>query len=181
MTDIRDEIVLRAPVEGDIPALAQLAAAVPAHDLLFLARDIREPKVLEAWLRAEAAGDAHSLVAIAGREIVAALAALSDRFSWSPHVCELRLLVVPAYRNRGLGRQMLTSAIASACDRGAQKLTARMTPDQTGAITLFEEHGFRAEALLRDQVRNTDGILHDLAVLALDLVREGGLRDAYGS
>ena len=181
MTDVRDEIVLRAPVAGDIAALARLAAVVPAHDLLFLARDIREPKVLEAWLRAEATGDAHSLIALAGGEIVAALAALSDRFSWSPHVCELRLLVAPAFRNRGLGRRMLAAAVDSARERGATKLTARMTPDQTGAITLFEEHGFRAEALLRDHVRDSDGTMHDLAVLALDSSREGGLREAYGN
>jgi len=170
---------VRRPGAADIPALATFARAVPVHDLLFLARDIREAKVLEAWLRAETEGLTDSLIALAGGEVVATIARLSDPLSWSPHVAELRLLVAPAYRKKGLGRLLLERAIAAAVAAGATKLVARMTPDQTGAITLFEESGFRAEALLRDQVRDADGNLHDLAVLALDPQREQGLRAAF--
>lgn len=174
-------IAVRAPTRADIPALARFAATVPAHDLLFLGRDIRQQRVLEAWLVAVAAGEIASLIALAGEVIVATTASVSDPLSWSPHVCEIRLLVAPAARNQGLGRVLLERAIAKACASGASKLVARMTPDQVGAITLFEECGFRAEALLRDQVRDAGGRLHDLAVLALDPAREQGRRAAFGS
>ena len=37
---------------------------------------------------------------------------------------------------------------------GIEKRTAQMTVDQRGAIALFEGMGFRAEALLANQVRD---------------------------
>jgi L-amino acid N-acyltransferase YncA len=59
-------------------------------------------------------------------------------------------------------------------------LTARMTPDQRGSITLFEETGFRGEAMLRDHVRDRDGNVFDLAILSLDLRRAGDLQASWG-
>ena len=64
--------------------------------------------------------------------------------------------------------------------RGAAKLVAYMTPDQRGAITLFEEAGFRAEALLRDHVRDRDGRKHDLVVLSHDVERVRARHAAFG-
>lgn len=174
------ELEVRPPTRADLPALERFAARVPAHDLLFLARDIRESRVLEAWVAGVEAAEIISLVAVAGLEVVATTACLSDELSWSPHVWDIRLLVAPHYRNQGLGRRLLDLAVEGARKRGATKLTARMTPDQTGAITLFEECGFRAEALLKDHVRDNEGRLHDLALLSLDPQRESIRQGAYG-
>ena len=184
MTDKLDAdggtVSIRVPTRSDLPALARFAAAVPPHDLLFLARDIREPRVLEAWIDGVEEGAIISLVAISGGEIVATVAALSDALSWSRHVWDIRLLVAADHRNKGLGRRLLDAAIERVCALGARKLTARMTPDQKGAITLFEECGFRAEALLRDQVCDSEGRMHDLALLYLDPAHETARRSAFG-
>jgi GNAT superfamily N-acetyltransferase len=173
-------VTIRAPGPADGPAIARFAEAMPPHDLLFLARDIRQRKVLNAWLKAQELGEIASLIALAESKVVATVAALSDRLSWSPHVWDLRLLVAPALRGKGLGRHLLDAAITAAMAAGATKLTARMTPDQAGAITLFEECGFRAEALLRGQLRDADGGVHDLAVLAMEPVRQAARRAAFG-
>lgn len=174
-------LAIRAPQPGDEPALARFAATIPVHDLLFLARDIREPKVQSAWIAAQTSGELLSLIALDGAEAVATVAAHCDRLSWSAHVRDIRLLVAPAWRGKGLGRVLLERAVEAAVAAGATRLTARMTPDQTGAITLFEESGFRAEALLRGQLRDAQGGLHDLAVLAMDPERQGARREAFGT
>lgn len=174
------EPTIRSFTAADRAALAEFAAALPPHDLLFLARDLRQPKVIDAWLAATQSGEIASLVALDGARIVAATANITDRLSWSPHVCEIRLLVLPGQRGHGLGRTLLERSIDAAVASGATRLVARMTPDQTGAITLFEESGFRAEALLRDHVRDADGATHDLAILALDPAREAAKLAAFG-
>lgn len=173
-------VAIRVPGPEDAAALARFARSVPAHDLLFIDRDIREPRVVEAWIRAQQNGSISSLIALVGDEIVATVAALSDRLSWSPHVWDIRLLVGPALRGKGLGRHLLDAVIAKAIAGGATRLTARMTPDQAGAITLFEECGFRAEAMLRGQLRDAEGQLHDLAVLAMDPQLQTARREAFG-
>lgn len=149
--------------------VARFVSEVPLHDLLFLERDIRQPKVLAAWRKAIERGSVHSLVAVAGGEIVATTAVVREPLSWSAHVAEVRLLVLADWRGKGVGRALLEASIEQAIAEGAAKLTARMTPDQRGAITLFEETGFRGEALLRDHVRDADGGMHDLVILSLDI------------
>ena len=174
-----DSVSIRSMAECDDLAIQNFVSKVPVHDLLFLDRDIRQPRVLAAWRRAIERGAVHSLVAVSGNEIVATTAVIKDPLSWSAHVADVRLLVLPELRGKGVGRALLEASIEQAIAQGATKLTARMTPDQRGAIALFEESGFRGEALLRDQVRDTNGRLHDIAVLSLDVARENARKGAF--
>ena len=173
-------IAIRAFERGDVVAVGAFAAALPAHDLLFLSRDIQHARVIEAWQQAIADGEIDSLVAVLDDRVVATSAIVRDPLSWSPHVAEIRLLVAPDMRGHGLGRMLLEQSIRIAGERGAIKLIARMTPDQSGSITLFEETGFRGEAMLRDHVRDRDGNVFDLAILSLDLRRAGNLQASWG-
>ncbi len=169
---------------ADRDKVAAFAATLPEHDLLFLGRDLTHPRVIEAWLEAIADGWIDSLVAIdtsaEGEPVVATAALVRDPLGWSAHVGEVRLLVGPEQRGAGLGRDLLAAIFTIAQTHGLAKLTARMTSDQTDAIALFESLGFRAEALLRDQVRGRDGRSHDLAILSLDPARAAARRSAFG-
>jgi L-amino acid N-acyltransferase YncA len=173
-------ITIRAFERDDVVAVGAFAAALPPHDLLFLSRDIQHARVIEAWAQSIADGEIESLIALDGSEVVATTAIVRDPLSWSPHVAEVRLLVAPAMRGHGLGRMLLDGSIALAGERGATKLIARMTPDQRGAIALFEESGFRGEAMLRDHVRDRDGQVFDLAILSLDIRRARNAKAAWG-
>jgi RimJ/RimL family protein N-acetyltransferase len=164
----------------DAQALAAFAAALPAHDLLFLRRDISQPKVIAAWMQAIAEGRLHSLAVREAGVLVGCSAIVVDALSWSRHVGELRVLVAPAWRGKGLGRVLIQQCFAQALDLGLDKLVAQMTADQVAAIAVFEELGFRAEALLRDHVKDRDGQLHDLALLSHDVAAVQSRLQAYG-
>jgi L-amino acid N-acyltransferase YncA len=156
------------------------AATLPEHDLLFLGRDVREPRVVAAWLKAIDDGEIDSLIAEDDGEIVATAALVHDPLGWSAHVGEVRLLVAPARRGSGLGSDLLQGIFMIARERGLAKLTARMTVDQAGSIALFEGVGFRAEAMLKDHVRGTDGQSHDLAIFSYDAARVAARHEAIG-
>lgn len=160
-------------------ALERFVVDLPAHDLLFLDRDLRHPKVIAAWVDAVESGEIASFIAVRDDRILATTANIRDPLSWSRHVCEIRLLVLPEARGQGIGRALLDRSIERAVADGATKLVARMTPDQTGAITLFEESGFRGEALLASHLRDEAGGVHDLAILALDPSREAAKLAAF--
>ena len=164
----------------DAQALAAFAAALPPHDLLFLRRDISQPKVIAAWMQAIAEGRMHSLAVREEGVLVGCTAIVVDALSWSRHVGELRVLVAPVWRGRGLGRALVQQCFAQALDLGLEKLVAQMTADQVAAIAVFEELGFRAEALLRDHVKDRDGQLHDLALLSHDVAAVQSRLQAYG-
>jgi L-amino acid N-acyltransferase YncA len=166
------DVVIRRFGPGDVDAMQRFARALPEHDLLFLGRDLKNRKVIEAWLAQIDKGEIDSLIAVkADGVILASTALIRDPRGWSPHVGEIRLLVSIEARGHGLGRAILREIVRIAPQRGLEKLTARMTPDQTGAITLFQSLGFRAEALLKDHVMRRDGQFHDLAIFSHDVAR----------
>jgi L-amino acid N-acyltransferase YncA len=172
--------VIRRFRASDAEAMVGFARSLPEHDLLFLSRDVREPRVVAAWLKTIEDGEIDSLIAEDGGQIVATAALVRDPLSWSAHVGEVRLLVAPGRRGAGLGSDLLQGVFMIAKDRGLSKLIARMTIDQTGSIALFEGVGFRAEAMLKDQVRGADGRSHDVAILSYDAARVAALHAATG-
>ena len=174
------EILLRPFTETDAAAMLNFARSLPEHDLLFLSRDITHPKVVAAWLDQVADGQIHSLLAVEAGDIIGCTAVVRDQFGWSPHVGEMRVLMAVAARGSGLGRVLAQAAFGTAISLGLEKLTAQMTIDQVGAIGLFEELGFRGEALLKDHVRGRDGRTYDIAVLSCDVARAASQRAALG-
>jgi RimJ/RimL family protein N-acetyltransferase len=171
---------LRFMRAGDEAAVSAFARELPAHDLLFLPRDITHPKVLAAWVHELERGALTTLLALRGQDVVGCATIARDPLSWSPHVAELRVVVAPSERGKGLGRVLSTGAGELAVQSGVEKLVAHMTPDQIGAVTVFETMGFRAEALLRDHVRDAEGSKHDLVIFSLDVDHFRARAAAYG-
>ena len=172
------QVARLTPADGG--ALGEFVTTLPTHDLLFLRRDISHPKVIAAWMQAVGEGRITSLVAREGGTIVGCTAIVSDALSWSRHVGELRVLVSPAWRGRGLGRVLIQESFALALALSLDKLTVQMTVDQASAIAVFEELGFRAEAVLRDHVKDRDGKTYDLALLSHDVAAVQSRMQAYG-
>lgn len=150
-------------------AVLRLTQSLPAHDLLFLRRDIAQPRVVAAWARAVGEGRIESLLAWHGDDVVGCSAIVREPSAWSPHVGELRIVVGPELRGQGLGRLLIQRSCALAADLAFSKLTMQTTLDQRAALSVFESLGFRAEALLRNQVKDPEGRKHDLVLLAREM------------
>ena len=174
------DVALRAMTTHDEAALLAFARSIPAHDLLFLPRDISEPKVVAAWAAEAGSGTLSNVLAWRDDAVVGCATIVRDPLSWSRHVGELRVLIAPALRGKGLGRKLMQASFGLAIDLGLEKLVAQMTVDQQGAIAVFQTMGFTAEALLRDHAKDRDGKTHDLVILAHDVKRFEKQMAAYG-
>ena len=163
----------------EAPVLA-FAQKLPTHDLLFLPRNISQPKVLSAWIHEIERGDIVSLLAVKDGVVVGCGTLVRDPRSWSPHVGEIRMVVSLDVRGQGVGRALSQETFALALEAGLEKLSVQMTVDQRGAIALFESLGFKAEALLRDHVRDVDGKTHDIVVLGHNVAQVRAQMEAYG-
>jgi RimJ/RimL family protein N-acetyltransferase len=173
-------IELRLMTAADEAAVLAFARSLPVHDLLFLPRNISEPKVLSAWLKEIERGAITSLLALKEGRVVGCGTIVRDPHSWSPHVGEIRNVVPPDVRGRGVGRALSQETLALALSMDLEKLVVQMTVDQVSGIALFEGMGFRGEALLRDHVRDLDGNTYDIVVLGHNVGQVGAQLRAYG-
>ncbi len=175
------DVEFRLMSRADEAAVLAFAQKLPTHDLLFLPRNISQPKVLSAWVNEIERGAITSLLAIKDGTVVGCGTLVRDPHSWSPHVGEIRMVVSTEVRGQGVGRALSQETFALALGtEGLEKLVAQMTVDQGAAIALFESLGFKAEALLRDQVRDIDGQTHDIVVLGHNIAQFGAQLEAYG-
>jgi RimJ/RimL family protein N-acetyltransferase len=174
------EIEFRMMSQADEAAVLAFAQELPVHDLLFLPRNISEPKVLAAWTKEIERGAIVSLLAVRGAEVVGCGTIVRDPLSWSPHVGEIRNVVSTDVRGLGVGRALSQETFALALGAGLEKLTVQMTVDQTGAIAIFEGLGFKAEALHRDHVKDSAGRTHDIVVLGHNVALVRSQLEAYG-
>src|ERR1700676_5583850 len=174
------DIEFRTMGPADEAPVLDFARKLPGHDLLFLPRNISEPKVLAAWIKEIERGSIISLLAVKSGLVVGCGTIVRDPLSWSPHVGEIRMVVSLDVRGQGVGRALSQETFALALSAGLEKLSVQMTVDQQAAITLFESLGFTAEALLRDHVRDVDGKKHDIVVLGHNVAQVQAQMEAYG-
>ena len=149
-----------------VDALSRFFTELPAGDLTFVEEDVTDPAQARSlaapawgrWLTLDDRSPEHSTVTgyLAVRRLP----------GWSDHVGEIRLVVHPAHRRAGLGRALARHALVQAVEGGLRKLVVELVADQEHAIAMFTALGFTGEALLRDHIRDRDGRLRDLVVLA---------------
>ena len=178
-TDAGD-IEFRLMARADEAAVLDFAQKLPTHDLLFLPRNISQPKVLSAWINEIERGAITSLLAVSSGRVVGCGTLVRDPLSWSPHVGEIRNVVSSDVRGQGVGRALSQETFALALGAGLEKLSVQMTVDQQAAIALFESLGFKAEALLRDHVKDKAGKTHDIVVLGHNVAQVMAQMEAYG-
>src|SRR6202165_5472514 len=100
------EIEFRLMSPADEAAVLDFAQKLPSHDLLFLPRNISEPKVLAAWIKEIERGAITSLLAVKEGRVVGCGTLVRDPLSWSPHVGEIRNVGSSDVGGRGVGREL---------------------------------------------------------------------------
>ena len=146
---------------GDRDSLERFLRRVPEGDRTFFKEDVDDPAVVDAWVRP---GTARVLAVEDGA--VLGYLALVPLHGWSSHVGEVRVIVDPDRRGRGVGRALARRAVLEAIELQLTKVVVEVISDQEPTILMFRSLGFEPEALLLDHVRDRNGCLRDLLVLA---------------
>jgi len=147
----------------DRQAVQRFLERIPEGDRTFFKEDVDEPEVLAAWVR-PGTRDAR-LLAFDGADVLG-YGAVVPLQGWSSHVGEVRVIVDPAHRGRGIGRALARQAVMEALNLGLTKMVVEVVAAEESTIGMFRSHGFEPEALLKDHVRDQAGELRDLMILA---------------
>jgi L-amino acid N-acyltransferase YncA len=142
-------------------SVEEFLGRVPEGDRTFFKEDVTDPEVLEAWSRP---GSMRWLALDDGE--VLGYAAVIQLQGWSSHVGEVRVVVDPGHRHRGVGGTLARHALLRGLETGMTKFVVEVVAEEEGTVALFRSLGFEPEALLRDHVRDRNGELRDLMILA---------------
>jgi ribosomal protein S18 acetylase RimI-like enzyme len=180
------------PLEAEhSDALLQFFRSLPDADRTFIKEEVTDPATVRAMASAGASAGVPAGAAGEGRgrrwvtlgeggTDVTGYVAVLPLAGWSDHVGEIRLVVAPASRGSGLGRDLARHALVQAVEAGLTKLIVEVVADQGPALALFTGLGFSGEALLQDQIRDRDGQLRDLMVLAHHVPETWSRMDTVG-
>lgn len=121
---------------------------------------------IEGFVRDSVATDAVQFMATDGDKVVG----WADIFpSWAhavAHCGSLGMGVLPEYRRRGIGRQLLEACIAKAWTKGLTRIELEVRADNEPAIALYSKLGFVQEARKRQAMR-FDGVYFDALLMSL--------------
>ena len=154
---------IRTLTPTDAAGLAGLFGTLTERDVTVIREDVTDPAAI-AKLTADGLGRRWVDIGEDGR--LRGYAALKRLPGWSDHVGELRLVVDPSARGAGVGRALVQHALHEGFAAGLSKVVIELATDEDRVLTMFSELGFTGEALLRDHIRDRDGRLRDLIVLA---------------
>ena len=163
------DVELRPITAADRDAILAFTRALPEQDLLFLRMDITQAHVVDTWLNNIETGKTVSLLAYVEDQMVGYCSLHTSEILWTRHLGEIRLLVAPEYRGKGLGGELARQTFELAGHLKLQKLVVQMMSTQQDAQTLFHHLGFVPEALLHDWAIDRNGRTHDLIVLSREI------------
>ena len=163
------ELVLKAMNKQDERALLDFFEGLEDADRLYLRNDVSSYRVVREWFNNLNYNRVFPLLAIYDDRIVANATLHRKPFGWMRHVGEIRIVVSPEFRSRGLARIMFTELIHTAEEAGLDKLTAEMAVSQTGAIEVFRKMGFKDETILKGYIRDAKDEVHDLLIMTLEI------------
>jgi ribosomal protein S18 acetylase RimI-like enzyme len=155
-------MIIRGVTGDDDAALLGFLGRVPDSDRNFFKQDISDPEIVAHWLHDPSS---RRLVAVAQDDTIIATVAVIQGIGWSSHVGELELIVLPAHRRQGLGRDLAHRGLLEAVGLGLTHIYVEVAAQQTALVAMFGRLGFEPEALLRDFIRDRNGNHHDLLML----------------
>lgn len=163
-------VVLKPLTEGDAGPLQQFFLRIPDEDRFYLKEDVTSPQVVERWVSQLDYDRVLPLLAWVGNRVVADGTLHRSRAGARRHVGEIRILVDPEYRNRGLGTTMLHELATVANESGLERLTFEAVAEkEDAAIKSAQFVGFVQVGVLRSHAKDPDGHPRDLVLMEMPL------------
>ena len=163
-------VTVRPLEQGDAGGLLKFFGRVPAEDRFYLKEDVTSPQVIDNWVNHIDFNRVVPLVALVEDEIVADATLHWSRAGARRHVGEVRVVVDPRYRDRGLGTLMVEEVVDLAHAKGLDSVVFELVEGtEDNAIKVAERLGFTRVATLPNFVNDMDGTPHNLVVMLLPL------------
>ena len=161
-----EQVTIRPLQSSDKVELLSFFRRVPEQDRFYLNSDVASPEVIEEFTEHIDLDQAIPLVAVTDHRILADATLHRSRRAARRHVGEIRVVVDPEYRGRGLGVRLIHELIQLGRDLDLQALVFELVSGhQQSAIQAAQGAGFEQVAVLRGRILDIHGMPQDLVIL----------------
>jgi GNAT superfamily N-acetyltransferase len=158
------------PLEKGDRDLLDFFLGIPEEERFFLKDDVTSPAVIGKWLEELDYNRVLPLLALHDGRIVAEAALVRRRGGARSHLAELRVVVAPDFRGRGLGTLLIRELCDIANDAELNGVLFEVVEDlEKEAIETAEWLGFIRVGTIVGGARDQQGELHDLALYVMPL------------
>ncbi|MEW6237735.1 MAG: GNAT family N-acetyltransferase [Candidatus Omnitrophota bacterium] len=164
------KVVIRQMVKEDEKELYEFFRAIGPEEAPYLKEDVTDPKVIHRWAETLDYDHVIPILAVSNGKIVGDATLHRNKFGWSRHVGEIRIVTHPSFRRKGLGTLLAREIFFLALKLKLDKVVAQMLEEQKSAVQVFTRLGFAEEALLKEQVIDIRGNKHNLLIMSQNIV-----------
>lgn len=158
------EVKIRPLVPEDKIPLLKFFEQLPETDRFYLKENVTSPEVIHNWT--DEMDRVLPLVAVVNGKIVADGSLHRSRSRALRHIGEVRIVVDPYYRQRGLGTRLVQELINIATDLRLEKLMLELVDRrEDAAVKMAEKMGFRRVAILPGRIKDMFGASQDLVIM----------------
>ena len=165
------EVVLRPLGEDDGGKLLDFFASIPQEERYYLQDNVASPEVVRHWTHHPDFERVIPIVALVDDNIVADGSLHRSPTPSRRHAGELRVVVHPDYRKRGLGARVIRELVDTALDEGLSMVYFRLVVGrEDAAIQAAKGLGFVEAGVLHGAIKDARGVYLDVVTLELPIV-----------
>jgi GNAT superfamily N-acetyltransferase len=163
-------VTLRPLQQQDKDLLFRMFNGLTEDDRWFLDGDVADFGLIEDWVDRTDLKRVTSIAAVLEGRIIANATLMGTQYGARSHIGKVKMSVDPSFRGKNLGTWMLFELINLAMSTGLEILVLRLVEDRDGhIIRAARKLDFIEEALLKDYVKDRQGIRHNLVILVKHL------------
>jgi RimJ/RimL family protein N-acetyltransferase len=166
-----EEVTIRLLAPQDEEEMFRFFSSLSDSEIDYFRANVRDRGVVRKWCQESKDYSRRiPLLAFHQDRMIGEWALLHREHGWSRHVCELRGIIHPRWRNLGLGNKLLHDLLTIAHELEKEKVIIEVVAQQRDTIRRFEKIGFQREALFKNHVKDARGRVQDLIVMSMDLM-----------
>ncbi len=166
--DVTSEIIIEPIEEKHVEGFREALDIVARERKYLVFLEAPPVEAMLSFVRDNIAAGHPHMVAVADGKVVGWCDIRRGARAAQAHCGVLGMGIIPGYRDRGLGRRLMLTALEAAKAAGMHRVELHAHADNLRAIALYEKVGFVHEGVARDAIR-IDGRYIDSVLMAMIL------------